>query len=129
MHMIAHQYIGMQRTAIAQKGLTQALQVTPPVLVIEEAKHAVVAALHYMLRNAGEIGARSRAMCATITYQARRHDQLNLSCGSEVPAPESEASLTPFFLTVTPLHPTKTQRLLPPGRTLVHTSPFLLDED
>lgn len=55
--MVAHQYVGMQGTAVPEQCFFQALQITLPILVIEEARQAVVATLDHMLRHAGKVGA------------------------------------------------------------------------
>lgn len=51
----------------------QALQVPPPVPVIEEARHPVVAALHDMLRHTGKIGTREPGHEAIVPFPPGRY--------------------------------------------------------
>jgi len=55
--MVGHQHVGMHRTAFAQGGFAQQRAITEVVRLGEEAGLPVVAALHDMLRDAGEINA------------------------------------------------------------------------
>ena len=58
MGVVAHQHIGMQHAAVPKQCFSQALQVTLPILVVEEAGQSVVAALDHMLRHTGDVGTR-----------------------------------------------------------------------
>lgn len=57
-HVVAHQYIGMQPAPKSPQHLPQALQVALAVEIIQKAWQSIVAPLHHMLRNAGKIKAR-----------------------------------------------------------------------
>lgn len=56
--MVAHQHVGVQGAAIAKQRFSQALQVTLPVLIIEEARQAIVAALDHVLWHTGDVETR-----------------------------------------------------------------------
>ena len=56
--MIAHEHVGMDRAAMAQTRVVQYVQVTSSIVVVEEARHAIVATLHDVLRNVGDVGTR-----------------------------------------------------------------------
>jgi hypothetical protein len=71
MDVIAHQDIRMQVAAIARQRIAKALQITLPVLVIEEARHPGVATMHYMLRHTGKIGTREHGHAAIIPGSTR----------------------------------------------------------
>jgi hypothetical protein len=58
MHMVAHQHIRVQPASVTGQRLAETLQIALPVPVVEETRHAIVAALHQMLGNAGKIGTR-----------------------------------------------------------------------
>lgn len=58
MDVIGHQDVGMQHATVSQQPFPQALEVALSVLIIEKARKPVVAALHHMLRNTGEIRTR-----------------------------------------------------------------------
>lgn len=75
-HMVAHQHIGVQSASEAQECMAQALQVTLAIFIVQKARQPVVAPLHYVLWNAGDIVAwmsgharqhRSRAKRTTIS--------------------------------------------------------------
>jgi hypothetical protein len=54
--------VGMQAAVCRGQRLPQELQVAQSIAIVEEAGQAVVAALHHVLRNAGQVDARGRAM-------------------------------------------------------------------
>ena len=58
MDVVVHQDVRMQLARGLVQRLSQLMQIEQPVVVIEEAREAVVAALDHMLRNAGECDAR-----------------------------------------------------------------------
>jgi hypothetical protein len=58
MGMVCHQHIGMDGAIELLRGLAQAIQVGEVVLVVEEARAAVVAALYEMLRHPRHIESR-----------------------------------------------------------------------
>lgn len=53
--VIVHQHPSMQRTAGALQALAQQLPIARPVHVVQDAGQAVVAALHHLLRNTGQV--------------------------------------------------------------------------
>jgi len=55
--VVTHQHIGKQPAAEPQQCLSQALQVTLTILVIQKTRQTIIAPLHYVLRNTGEIEA------------------------------------------------------------------------
>ena len=55
--MVVHQHVGVQPAVAGQQGFTQQLAIAGAVLVVQEARQAVVAALHDVLRDAGEVDA------------------------------------------------------------------------
>lgn len=55
MDVITHQHVRVQRAAEAQQAFAQALQVAPTILIVQKTGQPVVAALHDVLRNAGQI--------------------------------------------------------------------------
>ena len=66
MHMIGHQCIGVQVTGFFLKGFTQPVQVGVVVLFREEARLAIVAALHDMQRYAIDMDAGSARHALTL---------------------------------------------------------------
>jgi len=56
MHMVAHQHIGVDPAVVARSGLTQHHSISATVVIIEEARHPIVATLDDMLWNARKIG-------------------------------------------------------------------------
>lgn len=56
-NVVIHQHVGMQRAATRGKCLAENDQVVPPIVIIEEAGQAVVAALDQVLDNAREVEA------------------------------------------------------------------------
>jgi hypothetical protein len=57
MDMVGHQHVGVHPTALAHQCLVQPTEVGTPVLVVEEARRAVVAALHDVQRQAVDMDA------------------------------------------------------------------------
>jgi hypothetical protein len=57
MNMVGHQQVGVQPAALAHHCLVQPTEVGTPVLVAEEARRAVVAALHDVQRQAVDMDA------------------------------------------------------------------------
>src|SRR3546814_4637045 len=55
--MIVHQDIGMQTAVRRRQRLPQELQVAQSIAIIQEAGQAVVATLHYVLRDVGQVEA------------------------------------------------------------------------
>jgi hypothetical protein len=58
MHMVGHQHIGMNKTAMLEGRITQVLQVAAIVLFLKKTWLPVIATLYDMLRKAGYIEAR-----------------------------------------------------------------------
>jgi hypothetical protein len=56
-HTVAHEYVGVQGDAGREQGFAQQCQVARAVIVVENARQAVVAALDDVLRNTGEVKA------------------------------------------------------------------------
>lgn len=56
-HVVVHQHIGVQLASAGKQGFAQKLPIAGPVLSVEETGQAVVAALHDMLWDAGEVDA------------------------------------------------------------------------
>lgn len=54
-NMVIHQYVGVQLAARVEQGFAQQRQVTSPIVIIEKAGRAVVAALDHVLRNPGQV--------------------------------------------------------------------------
>lgn len=57
-HVVGHQYIGVNLAAVAQRDFPEVLQIAMPIGIGEEAGLAIVAALDNVLGNAGEVDAR-----------------------------------------------------------------------
>lgn len=57
MHVVVHPYIGVQLVVIREQRLAQSVEVARAVFDIKKAGQAVVAALHDVLRNAGQFQA------------------------------------------------------------------------
>lgn len=55
MYVVIHQHIGMQQALGVEQGFAQQGQVVRPVNVIQKAGKTIVAVLHDVLRNVGEI--------------------------------------------------------------------------
>lgn len=57
MHVIGHQDIGVDRTAVLMNSLLEAVQVEEVIRRLKEAGAAVVATLQHMLRDTGKVEA------------------------------------------------------------------------
>lgn len=83
MHVVVHQHVGVQLAAGRKQCFAQQLAITGTVFIVQEAGQAVVAALHDMLRDAGQVEAwkaghaRRFVVCARRSY--RRSPQFD--CG------------------------------------------------
>jgi len=54
-HVVVHQHVGMQVAAGGEQGVAQQVAVAAAVFVVQEAGQAIVAALHEVLRDAGQV--------------------------------------------------------------------------
>ena len=55
MHVVVHQNVGMQSAGAFAQCFPEQLEIAQAVLVIEEARQPIVAALDDMLRNIGQV--------------------------------------------------------------------------
>ena len=60
----------VKSTPVAPQSVLQSVQIPSAIIVVEEARQAIVAALHDVLRDPGDVGARRRAMPGL----SHRHD-------------------------------------------------------
>ena len=65
--------VGVQSASEAQECMAQALQVTLAIFIVQKARQPVVAPLHYVLRNAGDI-VTDVGPCATASLVSHVHD-------------------------------------------------------
>ena len=77
MHVVVHQHAGMQPAMKAGERNQQALQLALAILVIKEAGQPIVAPLHHVLGNAGEVGARKAGHAGSLATPAGSGDQRN----------------------------------------------------
>ena len=71
-HVVAHQHIGVDPAAVARSGLTQHPSISAAVVIIEEARHPIVAPLDDMLWNARKIGSWESSHAARIAGRGIR---------------------------------------------------------
>lgn len=57
MHVIGHQYMGMDAAGVRGRGFLQSTQIAAIVFLGDETRLAIIAALHDVLRSAGEMEA------------------------------------------------------------------------
>ncbi len=62
MHVVGHQDIGVDRTAVLMSSLLEAVQVEGVIRRLKEAGAAVVATLQHMLRDTGKVEGGRRAI-------------------------------------------------------------------
>jgi hypothetical protein len=56
-HMVAHQYVCVQLASEAQQHVTKTLRVALAIRIVEKARQSIVASLHHVLGNSGQIEA------------------------------------------------------------------------
>lgn len=96
--MVGHQHVGVQPAVAGQQGFAQQLAVAGAVIVVQEAGQSAVAALHHVLRDAGEGDAGLAGHVGSLARAApmahRRTQALRIGGCAE---PMSEVNLTPFL--------------------------------
>lgn len=98
MHVVVHQHVGMQATAGGVQRFPQQLAIAGAIFVVQEAGQAIVAALHDVLRDAGQVEAWESGharMVATLA-KARNAWKGNRRVGVVLML-ASEVNLTPFL--------------------------------
>jgi len=58
MNVIGHQYVGVYETTVFLSGLVQPFKIMATIVIGEETRLAIIAALNYVLRNSCEIDTR-----------------------------------------------------------------------
>lgn len=97
-NVIVHEHVGMKKATRVQQRVAEQMQITLPVGVIEKAGEAIVASLHDVLRNAGQIESRKsghEASVATHPSYRGRHGRADRVSHRHAVTPE--VNLTPFL--------------------------------